>query len=265
MPTLKEKLKALAIKNGFFISKTTENKKLADFLRLIRPIKTDIDLIKIGGQSDGGYLIPNDLNGIKNCFSPGVSCESFFENDLAKLGIKSYMADYSVNHPAISNKSFDFIKKYIGFENDDNFISLENWIDEKEKFDNNMLLQMDIEGGEYNVIIDSSRNTLARFRIILIEFHEFDNLFNPKSFDLIAACFHKLLNDFYIVHIHPNNCSKTIKFDQYEIPPVLEFTFLRKDRVSSVSYETHFPHILDSKNNQNKDEIILHSCFYMHV
>lgn len=255
-------LKKLVWRNGIFINNQTNNKKLEFFFKQIRPIKTNFDLIRLGGESDGGYLIPNDLAGIQNCFSPGVSIESYFEDDLSKLGIKSYMADFSVERPEIQNEKFDFIKKYIGFENADNFITLENWIKSKEILDNDMLLQMDIEGWEYDVITDTSNECFSKFRIIVIEFHDFQRLLNPYAFPFIEACFYKLLKNFYIVHIHPNNNGELVRGKNIEIPTLLEFTFLRKDRVVDFSYKNTFPDTLDKKNVQNKDDIILPSIFY---
>jgi hypothetical protein len=103
---------------------------------------------------------------------------------------------------------------------------------------------------------------LSRFRIIIIEFHKFDLIFNSNSFDLISSGIYKLLTEFQIVHIHPNNCSKIVKYKDFEIPPVIEFTFLRKNRIKNFTYETQFPNKLDRKNVQNNDEIILPKCFY---
>ncbi len=51
-------------------------KLLADVLR---PFDVGHPLIRIGAFSDGGYLVPSDLQGIKACFSPGVSQQSSFE------------------------------------------------------------------------------------------------------------------------------------------------------------------------------------------
>jgi hypothetical protein len=257
-----QKIKQFAIKNSIYFSRTTSIDKLSHFFQLIKPIRSDKELIRLGGETDSGYLIPNDLVGIKNCFSPGVSIEAFFENDLSKLGIKSYMADYSVNSAPLNNENFDFIKKFIGFENELNYISLTNWIKSKENADNEMILQMDIEGGEYNVLIETPMEMLSRFRIIIIEFHKFDLIFNSNSFDLISSGIYKLLTEFQIVHIHPNNCSKIVKYKDFEIPPVIEFTFLRKNRIKNFTYETQFPNKLDRKNVQNNDEIILPKCFY---
>ena len=256
-------LKQLAINYGIYFTKVTNLNKLNHFFSLIKPVKTEFDLIRIGSDSDAGYLIPNDLIGINTCFSPGVSQEAFFENDLSKMNIKSYMADFSVESPPINNNNFDFIKKYIGFENTPNFISLQDWIKLKENEDNEMILQMDIEGGEYNVLIDTSSETLKKFRIILIEFHNFDSLLNYKSFDLISSGIYKLLRDFHIVHIHPNNCAKTVKYKHFEIPPIIEFSFIRKDRVNNYSPQINFPHKLDKSNFPNYKDIILPKCFYL--
>lgn len=254
--------KNFILQNGYFINKSTSDVKLKSFFDLIRPIKTDIELIRLGGELDGGYLIPDDLIGINNCFSPGVSIESFFEDELSRYGIKSFMADYSVDRPEIQNDKFDFIKKYIGFEQNENYITLENWIKSKKVEDDNMLLQMDIEGGEYDVISETSSETFAKFRIIVIEFHDFQRILNPYSFPFIESLFSKLLKYFHVVHIHPNNNGKLFKCNTFEIPSLLEFTFLRKDRVKTFSYSTKFPHILDKRNVFNKPDILLPSCFY---
>src|SRR5947209_3762865 len=95
-------------------SRATETHKILDFLSLVRPVKTNHDLIRIGGDTDGGYLVPNDFENIDICFSPGVSEVADFEADLAKRGIKCFLADYSVQAPPISNALFDFEKKYLG-------------------------------------------------------------------------------------------------------------------------------------------------------
>ena len=39
------------------------------------------DLIRVGSTNDGGYLIPNILNEIDYCFSPGIGNKFEFEKD----------------------------------------------------------------------------------------------------------------------------------------------------------------------------------------
>lgn len=248
--------------NGYLFNEIISDEKIESFLLMIRPLRSNFELVRLGGDKDGGYLLPNDFYGIKNCFSPGVSIVSGFEDDLAKMNIKSYMADYSVNRPIIENEKFDFIKKYIGFEINEHFISLENWIKEKENSDSEMILQMDIEGGEYDVLINTPTEILLKFRIIIIEFHDFHSLLDSYTFSFFQSCFLKLLKDFYVVHIHPNNNGELYRYKHFEIPSLLEFTLIRKDRVTSFDFETNFPNQLDKRNVLYKPEMILPNCFY---
>ena len=72
------------------------------FLRMNRPILTDKPLIRLGDNGDGGYLLPDDFNGVSYCLSPGVSDNASFEQSLFQnYGIKSHLCDYSVNRPPI--------------------------------------------------------------------------------------------------------------------------------------------------------------------
>jgi hypothetical protein len=92
------------------LSKGTSDGELAEFFSLVHPVKTEHELVRIGGLNDGGYLVPDDFNGIKVCFSPGVAASAHFEEDLANRRIKSFLADYSVECPPIKNP-FSFSRK----------------------------------------------------------------------------------------------------------------------------------------------------------
>ena len=122
---------------------------------------------------------------------------------------------------------------------------------------------MDIEGSEYGVLFDTSNDTLSKFRIIVIEFHRLDGLLDKFGFELIKLTFQKLLKGFEIVHIHPNNISEPIRYGVFEIPPEMEFTFLRKDRVTSKSPAMEFPHKLDRQNAASNPDFPLPSCWYL--
>jgi len=252
-----------------FIQKTVDPHLLDDFFLNIKPYSTDKKLVRIGfvslgGNGDGSYLVPDDLEGIKTCFSPGTFNLANFEEDLAQnYGIKTFMADFSVDAPPIKNNHFHFIKKFIGFENKNNFISFEKWVTEfSDPEDNNLILQMDIEGGEYDVLIDTSKELMKRFRILVIEFHNFNSIFSTTGFTLINACFMKLKQDFEIVHIHPNNTSCLVEYEDFIVPEVIELTFLRKDRICKKNETKFFPHELDSRNDFSRKDVILPECFY---
>ncbi len=259
---LASNLKRLALSNGLILSRTTEPAKLKRFLEALKPTKTNINLTRIGGDGDGGYLVPDDLDGIQACFSPGVSDIATFEQDLAGRGIRSFLADYSVDHPPIQHELMEFEKKFLGPVDRDEFMTLENWVRRKASSEGDLILQMDIEGAEYGVIFDTSRATLRKFRILVIEFHGLDALCDKGGFELINLTFAKLLTDFEVVHIHPNNCFPATRCNGLQIPPLMEFSFLRKDRISTRESRTDFPHEFDRPSLMDRDDYALPDCWF---
>lgn len=128
------------------------------FLSRFRDKYASVNLTRIGGDGDGGYLLPDNLDEVKYCFSPGVAQTANFELQLSQeYAIKSFMADASVDRSPVDNQDFHFTPKFLGARTHDNFITLSDWIecsignDDAEK-----ILQMDIEGGEYDVLIYES-------------------------------------------------------------------------------------------------------------
>lgn len=232
------------------------------FLRMVKPHTCSAPLIRIGGFTDGGYLVPDDFSGIQTCFSPGVSNVANFESELATKGIRSFMADYSVDEPPTQNPMFNFEKKFLGPANDEKHTTLDSWVSRHAPDDNDMILQMDIEGGEYGVILTTDPQLLARFRIIVIEFHHLNELWSARGFEVIFSTFAKLMEHFDVVHIHPNNCHPPIINEGIAIPPFIEFTFLRKDRCPHKVPTTHFPHVLDRKNMDEYADFPLPPCWY---
>lgn len=90
---------------------------------------------------------------------------------------------------------------------------------------------MDIEGAEYEALLAVSLESLQKFRILVVEFHFVTRWFgNPFFRVVVKRVFDKLLRDFDVVHIHPNNFGKTEEISGVTVPPLLEFTLLRKDR-----------------------------------
>jgi hypothetical protein len=246
------------------INLNTNKTNLVDFLNLLHPKNTEHNLIRVGSEFDGGYLLPNDLLGISTCFSPGVSDNSKFEDELSKkYNIKSYLCDFSVEKPSIDNKQFFFDKLYLDVTNTKKTIRMEDWFKKYSDGSNSNLLQMDIEGSEYKVILDTPTEILKNFRILIIEFHDFDLLFHEIFFQTISAVFEKLLIDFEIIHLHPNNCCGTYEIENIEIPKVIEFTFINRNRLKKESYPLveHLNNSLDAKNTRDKEDINFNSFF----
>lgn len=233
---------------GYLVQRVTKPERIKEVLEQLFPRKTKSKLIRMGGNGDGGYLIPNDLEGISSCFSPGVSDVSQFERECLEKKIKVFMADYSVNEPNLDKSLYDFsfTKKFIGAFKDDKFISINHWIKKNlKKEDGDLILQMDIEGSEYHSLLSLSEDLLSKFRIIIVEFHHLESLWNPHFFEIFEATILKLLENHSCIHIHPNNSYGIEERFSLKIPRILEMTFYRKDRGVSEEYETNYPNPLD--------------------
>jgi hypothetical protein len=231
--------------------RSPNREEILNFIRKLKPYATEYPLTRIGPNFDGGYLLPDDLKDIKTCYSPGVGYSSNFELDLAQRGIRSFMADGSVDGPATLHPLFSFEKKFLGDCDSESHTTLASWINRHTPNDENLILQMDIEGGEYPVLYSTPEEILKRFRIVCIEFHRLHLLWERSSLDHLNVIFDKILRNFTVVHLHPNNYERGYIRDNITIPPVLEITFLRNDRVSKKTNTELFPHPLDFNNGSH--------------
>ena len=263
---MKQKLKPLAIDilsmgNAFPVPMTDAH-ALKSLVQRLAPVYGGKDLIRLGPKGDGGYLVPDDLSDIEALFSRGVCQVSDFERDCADLGMKVYMADKSVDGPATNHNSFNFIKKYVGVTTNNDFMTIDNWVSTAlPTSENDLLLQIDIEGYEYESFLAMSDNLMKRFRIIVAEFHDLDQLWGRPFFQLASRAFEKILQTHTCVHIHPNNaCAPLIK-SGLSIPPTMEFTFMRNDRILNSMPSLKFPHHLDA-DNANSPHFPLPECGY---
>ena len=236
--------------NGIYVDPMTSIDRMRALASRLKPIATNVELIRVGSQQDGGYLIPNDLSGIKACFSPGVDQTASFEAGLLDFGIRSHLADFSVDGAPQGVPVASFIKKFIGSNNSEQFITLESWMKNSPEYQpgSDFILQMDIEGGEYESLLSTADEVLRRFRIAAIEFHNIETWGQKDYFAIVEATFNKLLNIFYVVHNHPNNAMGIVNMNGFLTPRLFEITLLRKDRVQAVNGFASLPHPLDKAN-----------------
>lgn len=227
-----------------------------DFLR---PYTTDTPLIRVGDFGDGGYLVPDDFRGIAACYSPGVSQQASFEMDVAKRGIPSFMADASVENPPLQVPGAQFVPKFLGDKDEGDFMTLASWVAATDPDpDADLLLQMDIEGAEYETLGAAPRTLLRRFRMIVIELHHLPSLLTkPKFLNRALSAINNLRQDFVTVHLHPNNVSGTVEIGGEMIPRVVEATLLRRDRAQGLRPVQSLPHPLDVRHNLRKPALTL--------
>jgi hypothetical protein len=230
----------------------TDANDLRALIRSLTPLSPGREMIRLGPRGDGGYLVPDDLAGIEACFSPGVSSISGFEKDCAQRGMDVFLADKTVEGPAEPHPRFHFTRKHVGAAGSDDVVTMDDWVRQSlPQSQGELLLQMDIEGAEYETLLATTDVLMRRFRIIVIEFHWLNHLWSKPFFRVASGAFRKLLATHACVHVHPNNCCGSVERDGLEVPRVAELTFLRSDRLNGRAYATRFPHPLDCDNTAN--------------
>ena len=239
-------------------------------------IKPSDDLVRIGKNNDGGYIISNtDINNTEILISLGISHDWSFEENFDKLKkVTIYAYDASINkkifykkilenfinlrHPKkiftlllylikftkfFSKNNVNHIEKYVGLNtNDIDYCTFDDVLNKIKS--NNIFLKIDIEGSEYR-FLDSIIKNQNRLSGLAIEFHDCD-IHIKKIEDFIKNFSLRL------IHVHANNYAPIRLNDK--LPLALELTF---SKYSNTSKKIHLPNNLDMPNNKNKEEIEL--------
>jgi hypothetical protein len=217
-------------------------------------------LIRIGPLQDGGYLVPDDLEGLVGAISPGVSSECGFDTEIAQRGIPVLMIDASVDGPPQEHVNFKFIPKFLGAQSSPSEMTLQEAVTQFPSGD--LLLQMDIERAEYEVLPVTPDTVMDRFRIIVIELHLVWRLERPTIGDFNAVM-DKLLRNHRIVHFHINNSHGAVNVSGVEVPLLVELTLLRNDRANfDAKAHLTLPHPLDEENVPGKPSVKIPEWVY---
>ena len=239
--------------------------------------KSLFNLIRLGKDNDGGYLIcKHSLEEASCLVSFGIDDDFSFEEDFKdKNNIEVLAFDRSVNNRFFLKKTFfsllklnitHFYKNLINhlkfkkfFDGKKNFffrkrigkggtitapyISIEEIIKLTKK-NSQIFFKIDIEGSEYRILDDLVKNS-KMISGIAIEFHTCD-----INMERIIKFIKNI--DLTLVHIHANNWGG---YGINDIPVSLELSFSRKPLL--ISNELYFPHQLDQKNNEKINDIKL--------
>lgn len=212
------------------------------------------DLIRIGSQRDGGYILPKRiLKKTKYLISFGLGDDWTFEehfqqesgaavvcydhtittNYWRKRFIKSWISLISgKGKKAAFNSFFDYFryKRFFDEKKASHFLKKIGYahlgeidiksIIQKDSLD--LFLKVDIEGAEYR-ILDQILEFKSHLIGFVIEFHDVDILSSQVS-DFVEQA----KENFTLVHIHANNCGGV---DHEGNPIVLEMTWIKNDQI----------------------------------
>lgn len=195
----------------------------------------DVDYRRFGSIFDGGYIYVNDFN--KNDFVISCGIENNVDFELEVLQECFALNTYDNSIEDVPNflklDGVSFFKKTIGSD-----YNLEKMIEDT-NHDGDLILKMDIEGGEWEVLKASESNQWERFRQVQIEFHNLLSIYkDPLIMSQHTQYLSKILKTHYISFVHVNNYGKTEVVNNFLEADVVEVLFLRKsDYKTNTSYQ----------------------------
>jgi len=204
--------------------------------------------IRLGKDYDGGYIIA-DVPGIKYnlLLAGGIKDDISFEEDFVKkYGVTCFAFDGTIDKLPNENNRIKFMKKNIGFSNNEILTNLHGIINKRV----NIFVKMDIEGHEIPWIESLRLGQLNKFNQIVIEFHR---PFTDKEINI----FNKLNINHNLIHFHGNNCCGTRIHNNVVIPNIFECTYVHKKHFSSpprLNTDT-IPSVIDMKNVRSMNDI----------
>jgi hypothetical protein len=211
-----------------------------------------------GGAQDGAYFAPADLQDVHYVFSPGYGGVKKFEDEMSQLGKKVFICDPSYESiPDLKDsQSFQRVCLSTSTSVSQNKISLDDWL-EKNKCGNrnNMLLQMDIEGAEWEILNQLDNGTLEKFKCLIIEFHNLEKLIYEREFlSLSINVLEKVDKHFINVFSRANNAGGFVYLLGQKFPKVVEVTLVNRQSkfVSHVAKHSRAPSSKDFLNDPEK-------------
>ena len=238
--------------------------------------KTAVDLVRLGRNCDGGYLVSqSDIDNSDLLIAMGINDDWSFEEDFfSRKEVDVYAYDASINEelflkrflkwlvridkPYIAKNYLKTLLGYRRFFNKKNVSHIEKFVGVNCSHDvfctfsevlnttnsKNIFFKIDIDGSEYRFLDDLCENA-ERISGLVIEIHDCDLHLGRieqfiKSFDL------------KLVHIHANNHAP-INLEN-GLPLALELTFSAH---ANTLNSTNLPHELDRPNTDTVSEIVI--------
>ena len=240
-----------------------------EFNRLIKITLSNKHLIRLGGEADGGYLVPHKIKKTHFLFSIGCDDKINFEIDYLKnnsfYNSKVFIIDPKKCKIKLPKNIF-FINSFacsynFNLKNNKNsYLSVNDFI--KKNYKNlKYALQIDCEGYEFEIIKSLENKILSRAEVIVIECHFNALLKISEGLIIINSFLRKILISHQIIHIHPNNALDNLNINGISVPRYCEITFVKKNKYKKKDSKIMIPHPLDIPNHK-KREVKIPSAWY---
>jgi hypothetical protein len=177
---------------------------------LVQPVKlANCQLERFGEAHDGGYLVCGNLLGAaKSVYSYGISGYDKWGCDAAKrLGVPVHQYDcFNLTRPVCDGGQTVFHEECVGdapkMEDGRVFDTIERQLLQNGDKDKHVIMKMDVEGAEWDSLLQTPDEVLTRIEQLSIELH-------GTNYPRFVATIKKLKRFFYVANIHYNNFACT--------------------------------------------------------
>jgi hypothetical protein len=236
--------------------RTAADHQIARVVELVLPAAVDeARKVRIGGDGDGGYVMFEDLR-CDGAVSVGVGPDVSWDRDIAERGIPVVMFDHTVRRLPDDVPGGVFHR--VGVGNGDRLQSLPKLI-EMAGFSgsNNLMLNIDVEGAEWDVLNTVDSQCLLRFRQIVCELHGFDEIDGGALGDRIVNALERLSETHVPIHLHANNYARIARFGDLWFPAAIEVSWVRRELLPQTSPTDRIRSSHDRPNDPRVCEIQL--------
>lgn len=149
---------------------------IGEVLEVLKPYDCiGMKKIRTGNKNDGGYIMLNPSSIEKTAYSFGVSQGSPWDLEMAEKGLKVYQYDGTIDTPPDTHPNLFFHKNNISAPSN----STESTKNISQIFDDlnhqneqNIILQIDIEGAEWAFFKEIREDEILKFSQIIVEWHD---------------------------------------------------------------------------------------------
>ena len=234
------------------------DERLIEFARMLRPMTSpDLRLTRVGGFTDGGYVMAEPITAA-GAISIGVGSDVSWDADVGRRGIPVAMFDHTVRKLPMDVPNGTFHRIGMSPNATDRMRPLAQLVSIAgfaSKGD--LLLKMDVEGAEWDALMQPQPVDLARFSQIVLELHGLSDLKDAKRGPELLAALRHITTTHVPVHVHANNYDELVRFGIWWFPNSIEVSFVRKDSFANATPASNMRTDLDAPCDPRVTEIDL--------
>lgn len=231
--------------------------------KLLAPCITEnMELVRVGGEADGGYLMIKDFN-VSGVISIGVGRNVSWDQAVSNQNIPIVLFDPTIRRLPSKVPNSRFLRLGVsGNPAKSDYKTLEELIGlARFNGQEDLLLKMDVEGSEWECLEVTRPETLTRFRQMIFEFHDFHRLLTSGQSERVINVLSRLRQGHMPIHVHANNYGRVARYGRYWFPDALEVTYARRDLFDSDMRRPSLPSLLDRPCDPRVSDIDMKHVF----